>query len=143
MGAPMRLHSALGMLVAAALVTATMAQEPAAESPTLSPGQKFAEQGGAAIYANVCAACHQPDAKGAVGAGRYPALAANAKLASADYVLRLILDGPRGMPPLGGMMSDEQVADVVNYVRSHFGNNYRDRVSAAAVQAARAPSPSP
>ncbi len=37
------------------------------------------------------------------------------------------------MPPLGGMMSDEQVADVVNYVRTHFGNDYRDRVSAAAV----------
>ena len=35
------------------------------------------------------------------------------------------------------MMSDEQAADVVNYVRSHFGNDYRDTVSAAAVQAAR------
>ena len=45
-GAPMRLHSALGLLVAAALVTATMTQEPAAESLTLSPGQKFAEQPG-------------------------------------------------------------------------------------------------
>ena len=41
------------------------------------------------------------------------------------------------------MMSDEQAADVVNYVRSHFGNDYRDTVSAAAVQAARPPSPSP
>jgi mono/diheme cytochrome c family protein len=43
--------------------------------------------------------------------------------------------------PLGGMMSDDQVADVVNYVRSHFGNDYRDAVSAATVRAARPPSP--
>jgi len=143
MGAPMRLNSALGLLVAAALVTATMAREPAAESPTLSPGQKFAEQGGAAIYANVCAACHQPDAKGAIGAGAYPALAGSSNLASADYVLRVVIRGQRGMPPLGGMLSDEQAADVVNYVRSHFGNDYRDTVSAAAVPAARPPSPSP
>ena len=130
----------LALLLAAALVTATTTQESAAESPTLSAGQKFAEQGGGAIYANVCAACHQADAKGAVGAGAYPALAGNSNLASADYVLRVVIRGQRGMPPLGGMMSDEQAADVVNYVRSHFGNDYRDTVSAAAVQSARPPS---
>ena len=39
------------------------------------------------------------------------------------------------------MMSDEQVADVINYVRSHFGNDYRDTVTVAAVTAARPPSP--
>jgi mono/diheme cytochrome c family protein len=91
----------------------------------------------------ICAACHQADSMGAVGAGAYPALAGNSNLASADYVLRVVIRGQRGMPPVGGMMSDEQVADVVNYVRSHFGNDYRGRVSAAAVQAARPPSPSP
>ena len=37
------------------------------------------------------------------------------------------------------MMSDQQVADVINYVRTHFGNDYRDTVSAAAVKAARPP----
>jgi len=134
---------ARALLVAAVLVTPVAAQQPAPESLILSPGRKFAEQGGAAIYANVCAACHQPDAKGAVGAGAYPPLAANRDLASAEFTLRVVLDGLRGMPPLGGMLSDEQAADVVNYVRSHFGNDYRDRVSAAAVQAARPPSPSP
>jgi mono/diheme cytochrome c family protein len=35
------------------------------------------------------------------------------------------------------MMTDEQVADVVNYVRSHFGNSYGPVVSAADVKAAR------
>jgi len=44
---------------AAVLVAAAAAQDLAAESPFLSSGRAFAEQGGAAIYANVCAACHQ------------------------------------------------------------------------------------
>jgi mono/diheme cytochrome c family protein len=34
-------------------------------------------------------------------------------------------------------MSDAQVADVVNYVRTHFSNSYSDAVSAADVSAAR------
>jgi mono/diheme cytochrome c family protein len=49
----------------------------------------------------------------------------------------VLLDGLRGMPPLGRMMSDEQVADVVNYVRTHFGNSYADALSPADVAAAR------
>jgi len=132
---PTRMQFALAPF-AAFLVTAVAAQEPAAGSPVLSAGRKFAEQGGAALYANVCAACHQPDGRGAAGAGAYPALADNSNLASADYVLRVVIRGQRDMPPLGGMMSDEQVADVVNYVRSHFGNDYRDKASPAAVRAA-------
>jgi mono/diheme cytochrome c family protein len=34
-------------------------------------------------------------------------------------------------------MSDEQVADVVNYLRTHFGNAYAGVVTAADVSAAR------
>jgi mono/diheme cytochrome c family protein len=35
------------------------------------------------------------------------------------------------------MMSDGQVAAVVNYVRTHFGNNYSDAVTARDVRSAR------
>ena len=41
------------------------------------------------------------------------------------------------MPPFGDMMNDDQVAAVVNYVRTHFGNNYRDAVTARDVKDAR------
>jgi mono/diheme cytochrome c family protein len=34
-------------------------------------------------------------------------------------------------------MSDAQVADVANYIRTHFGNSYSEAVSAADVAAAR------
>ena len=40
-------------------------------------------------------------------------------------------------------MSDAQVAEVVNYVRTHFGNTYSDAVSAADVATARPRAPSP
>ena len=104
---------------------------------SMSQGWVFEEQGGEALYAHVCAGCHQPDAKGAVGAASYPALAEDKNLASAEYVETLLFNGRKAMPPLGRMMSDQQAADVINYVRTHFGNAYRDAVSAADVEAAR------
>jgi mono/diheme cytochrome c family protein len=52
-------------------------------------------------------------------------------------MLSVLLGGLKGMPPVGDMMSDAQVADVVNYVRTHFGNSYSEAVSAADVSAAR------
>ncbi len=117
--------------------TAVSAQELPSAKPFLSVGRGFSEQDGAALYANICAACHQPDAKGAVGAAAYPALADNKNLGSADYLLTVVLQGRRGMPPVGRMMSDEQVAGVSNYVRSHFGNSYGETISAAEVKATR------
>jgi mono/diheme cytochrome c family protein len=129
---------------ASVLITiATSAQQLAAEGVVLSPGRQFAERGGAAIYANVCAACHQADGKGAAGAGAYPSLAGNPRLASADYALRVLLAGSNAMPPLGQMMSDEQAADVINYVRTHFGNDYRDAVTAEVVKSSRPPNSPP
>lgn len=98
---------------------------------------QFAETSGEAMYRRVCAACHMPDAKGAIGAGYYPALAANPKLAASGYPLSVLMQGLNGMPPLGKNMSDQQAADVVNYVRTHFGNRYKDPVSAADAKSAR------
>jgi mono/diheme cytochrome c family protein len=127
------------LLLYAALASGTVwSSEPLSpETLPLSRGRVFDENGGGALFTNVCAGCHQPDGRGAVGAGAYPALADNKELASADYVIELMLKGQRGMPPVGQMMSDQQIADVINYVRTHFGNAYGDDVSPADVEAAR------
>jgi len=98
---------------------------------------KFSEPDGEKMYRRVCAGCHMPDGKGAQGAGMYPALAGNQKLAAGGYPVYVLLKGMNGMPPVGAMMTDQQVADVVNYVRTHFGNKYRDPVRAADVQPLR------
>jgi mono/diheme cytochrome c family protein len=100
-------------------------------------GASFTMQGGEAVYRNVCQGCHMADAKGATGAGRYPALAGNPKLAEAGYVVTMVLNGHKGMPPFRGHFSDQQVADVVNYVRSHFGNRFRGAVKPEDVKAMR------
>jgi mono/diheme cytochrome c family protein len=129
---------AVALFAAGALGAPILADEAPSNGAAMSRGWKFDEQGGEDIFEHVCAACHQADAKGATGAGAYPALAADTKLASSDFLLSVLLDGLRGMPPLGRMMSDEQLADVANYVRAHFGNGYADALSPADVAAARA-----
>ena len=127
----------LALVVSAAFGAPALADDVPPNSAAMSRGWEFSEQGGADLFRNVCAGCHQPDAKGAVGAGAYPSLVADEKLDSADFVMSVLLGGLKGMPSVGDMMSDAQVADVVNYVRTHFGNTYPGAVSAADVAAAR------
>ena len=98
-------------------------------------GRMFPEQGGEALFKNVCQACHMPNAQGAPGV--YPALAKNSKLAVAGYPISVVLDGSKAMPSFARMMSDQQIADVVTYVRTRFGNDYKDKIAPADVKALR------
>ena len=126
------------MLLISTPASITVALADSATSQDLSRGfLKFSEQGGPALYANVCQGCHMADGKGAAGAGRYPSLAADPKLEAAGYPLALVLHGHGAMPPIGEMMNDVQVADVVNYVRTHFGNRFPGTVTKEEVAAAR------
>ena len=128
----------LATLSLAALSAVEADDKPAATSGgVLSPGQTFSEQSGESLFANVCQGCHMGDAGGAVGAGTYPSLVHDGTLASPGYPVAIVLGGARAMPALGWMMSDDQVAAVVNYVRTHFGNAYADAVTAADVKALR------
>ena len=109
--------------------TAGPAPKPNAQAASISGFfSPFPFQGGEAIYKGVCQGCHMPDAKGAVGAGAYPALAKNENLETAAYPVSIVLKGQKAMPFFGMQLSDQQVADVVNYVRTHFGNKYKDKV---------------
>ena len=110
---------------------------PASPAATLSSGFSFTEANGEDLYANVCQACHMRDAKGATGAGAYPSLAGDKALEAGGYAIHCVIKGRHAMPPVGMMMTDDQVAAVVNYVRTHFGNDYRDAVTAADVRAVR------
>lgn len=108
-----------------------------AAEPILSPGWRFSEQTGEALYSNVCQACHMGNGEGASGAGRYPALAKNPKLETSAYATYVVLHGQNAMPAVGRLMTDEQVAAVVNYIRTHFGNDYGNPVTAGEVKQAR------
>ena len=118
--------------------TAGPAPKPNAQGPAISGFfSPFPFQGGEAIYKGVCQGCHMPDAKGAVGAGAYPALAKNENLETAAYPVSIVLKGQKAMPFFAMQLDDQQIADVVNYVRTHFGNKYRDKVKPADVKALR------
>ena len=111
--------------------------KPSVPEPALSPGFRFAEQSGEELFASVCQGCHMPDGRGATGAGTYPSLAGNGNLEAGGYPVGMVVNGQRGMPPFGATMTDDQVAAVVNYVRTHFGNRYRDAVTVEDVRAVR------
>lgn len=92
---------------------------------------------GEGIYAAVCAACHMPDGEGAEGAGFYPALAGNPNLEFPQYPIFVTVHGLRAMPPLGNLLDDEQVAAVVEYIQTSFGNEFDEPVSADMVDEVR------
>lgn len=105
---------------------------------------------GPEIYAHICQGCHMPGGQGAVGAGHYPKLAGDRALVAWEYVAITVLNGKHGMPAFGlpqtqvaetrsVHLSDAQVADVVNYVRNNFGNNFKSKVTAQ--QVAKIPHP--
>jgi mono/diheme cytochrome c family protein len=88
---------------------------------------------GKSVYDNHCSSCH-----GANGEGRppdYPLLSGNQsiQMGSAVNAIRMVLNGgyppgtfgnpmPHGMPPFSVTLSDDEVAAVVSYIRTAWGN---------------------
>src|SRR6187549_3457327 len=83
-------------------LTGVMAASAEAQSTAdaASASADFDGPTGEDTFKRVCAACHMPDAKGAEGAGRYPALAGNPRLSSGTYPVYVVMNGMNGMPPL-------------------------------------------
>ena len=140
-----------GALTAVLPLLITVAAGAYADSPLFTSRATVNSMNGEQIYDHICQGCHMPGGVGAAGAGAYPRLAGNKKFGSWAFVALTVLDGRNGMPPFGfpagrGMdsgpahLSDAQIADVVNYVRSHFGNAYKAEVTAEQVSALPHPS---
>jgi mono/diheme cytochrome c family protein len=104
-----------------------------APEPVVTPPAPETMSAGSAVYAHACVACHE--ANGAGSPRIYPPLPGNANLQSVNpsSILRIILDGaqtvttPRApntgsMPAYAKQLGDQQVADVINYIRNSWGN---------------------
>lgn len=96
---------------------------------------------GARLYLDNCAACHRTDGTGAMPA--FPILSGNASVMSDDpaSLIHIVLSGshmpstaaaptPLAMPDFGWRLTDQQIADLLSFVRSSWANR------AAAVTAA-------
>jgi mono/diheme cytochrome c family protein len=101
--------------------------------PKVTPPPSAQMAAGEKLYKGACIACHEEDGSGAPRI--YPPLPGNANLQSADALstLRIMLDGaqtvttPRApnkgsMPGYAAKMTDQEIADVTNYIRNSWGN---------------------
>lgn len=88
---------------------------------------------GAKIYKQICAACHMPTAMGS-GGGAIPALAKDKKLANPAYPIAILSKGKGAMPPMSEMLTPAQIAAVLTYVRTNFGNAYPQPITEADVK---------
>jgi mono/diheme cytochrome c family protein len=99
---------------------------PPAPKNNRTPEEEVLFKAGQGVYATNCAGCHQDQGQ---GAPRIAAALAGSKtvIGRPDMSLRVLLngkDGPIGeMPPLGQSLSDEQLAQVLTYIRGSFGNS--------------------
>lgn len=152
MSAMVRMLGALAAIVFGAAVGSVWADQAPGMARASGAGETGAE-----IYVHICQGCHMPDAQGATGAGHYPSLAHSDDLSGRlgqVVAATVVLNGRNGMPAFGHsqkrnpfsdntLLSDAQIAEIVNYIRSHFGNHFPERLTAAQVAALRHPVSAP
>jgi mono/diheme cytochrome c family protein/glucose/arabinose dehydrogenase len=96
----------------------------AAPLPALSAEEQQRFNTGQEVYRNICQACHQPDGRGQEKIA--PSLVGSTLALSAPEIpVRILLNGKEGpvglMPPVGGVLSDDQIAGVLTYIRREWG----------------------
>jgi mono/diheme cytochrome c family protein len=84
-------------------------------------GATAQELDGKVLFTKNCAACHQASGKGIPGA--FPALAGNGFVQGPPgEVATVLLKGRGGMPDFSNSLDDAEIAQVLSYVRSSWGN---------------------
>jgi mono/diheme cytochrome c family protein len=107
--------------------------------------------GGAKLYDTYCANCHQKNGKG--DGNLFPPLAGSewvtgGKFMEKDLAIRVLLNGLEGpvkvknvpynsVMPKHSFLSDDQIAQILTYIRNNFGNN-SSLVTASEVKKVRA-----
>lgn len=101
---------------------------------------------GEKVYNKFCISCHQADG-GGVPHLTPPLISTSYILGDKQALINILLNGLKNvdideetysnpMPPLGSILKDQQIADVLTYVRNSFGNK-ASAVTVAEVKEAR------
>ncbi len=145
-----RMRNRLAVCFALCLLVSVFATPALADSAGIRNEASLKTNNGEQIYAQICQGCHMANGQGAIGAGHYPAFAHNPTMSSASYMALTILGGRHDMPAFGDKhpgdsdsesfiapvwLTDVQIASVINYIRTHFGNDYKDAITEAQVNA--------
>ncbi len=104
-----------------------------ASSPMSTTESSLLTRLGKSVYDGQCASCHSGDGQGMPP--HFPSLAGNQsiQMGSAVNPIRMVLNGgyppgtagnpmPYGMPPFAQSLSDDEVAAVVTFIRTSWGN---------------------
>jgi mono/diheme cytochrome c family protein len=121
-------------LLAMATYLQALPRTPAPEAPAAAAAADQAAGLGATLYDDRCADCHGDRGQGVTGV--YPALAGNRAVTmhTPANLVHIVQEGgyapatrgnprPFGMPPFATELSDEEVAQVLTWVRGHWGNH--------------------
>ena len=97
---------------------------PSAATP-LTPEEQQRFDAGKVVFSNLCAGCHGPDGQGKENLG--PSLITSKYvLANPQIAMRILVGGKEGpigmMPPLAGVLSDQQIAEALTYIRREWGH---------------------
>jgi mono/diheme cytochrome c family protein len=127
--------------------TAMAPKNPKLGKPAATVAMNGAAAAGAKVFSANCASCHQPNGKGLPGT--FPPLAGNSVVTGpATTVIHIVKNGLNGkisvngktyngqMPAWKGTLSNSDIAAVITYVRSAWGN-HASAVTAAQVSAAK------
>jgi mono/diheme cytochrome c family protein len=116
----------------ALLLVACSPEEPVDAPPAETPpppdgeipatGEEELMQIGEQVYAGQCAACHMEDGSG--DGDLYPPLDDNPFVTGdPEAVIEIVLLGEGAMPAFGGVLTDEEAAGVVTYIRNAWTND--------------------
>ncbi len=106
-----------------------------ADDPSKTYTMDELKQRGEKVYAANCAACHQPNGK---GAGAFPALdGSKVVLGSKDGQYKILLNGVRAMPKWS-QLNDVELASVMTYTRNSWGNKTGELIQPKDFTTARA-----
>ncbi len=115
------------------MAVAQTRKQPAAKAAATAANASQSKLRGEAVYRNFCLACHQADGSGVAGLNP-PLIQNNWVLGPKSRLIEQVLEGSQGkveidgetfhnnMPPMA-QLTDQQIADVITYVRRSFGNN--------------------
>ncbi|HSY29514.1 MAG TPA: cytochrome c [Burkholderiaceae bacterium] len=79
------------------------------------------DMSGKTLFLKNCSACHQVDGRGIPDA--FPALAGNPFVQGSEAeVVSVLLTGRNGMPNFSKRLTDQDVAQIVSYIRNTWGN---------------------